>query len=210
MHPFRDKELQCPRCGKRLAQYPERDKWRCRSCNGVLVGAEQLVVELGPQAEAVLDGDVDPARSAIHPCPACAFPMTPYTLIGKAEMLPVELDRCAADRLVWFDGGEIGKARAAIPTESDTPLFDSVLDFLAQHRAEEQEPAQQNDLPVVAQHRAEEQELAEQDDLPVVVLDAPMTPGEWHARTLCTDGRCTGLVEHGRCKVCGTPAHPRS
>jgi len=187
VHPFRDKELQCPRCGKALSRYPERDKWRCRTCNGVLVGAEQLVVEIGPQAEAVLDHEADPARSAIHPCPGCSFPMTPYTIAGNP---PVELDRCVGDRMVWFDGGEIGKIRAGIPAEDDSPLFTNALGFLATARAEEEalKAGRYDELPLI--------------DWPL----EPPTSEQWSARKVCSDGSCNGVIEDGKCTACGKPA----
>ncbi len=165
-----------------MGRYPDRDKWRCKQCNGVLVGSEQLVVEIGPQAEAVLDGEADPARPAIHPCPACAFPMTPYTVGGG-----IELDRCVTDRLVWFDGGEIGKVRAAIPAENDdAPLIDDTRNFIGTLLAEE-----------------DAIRAGELDEIPLAVPQAPMTSGEWRARKLCSDGSCNGVVENGICNVCG-------
>lgn len=182
MHPFRDKELQCPRCGKPLAHYPDRDKWRCRTCNGVLVGGEQLIVEIGPHAQAVMEGEGDTTRPAIHPCPACAFPMTPYTIA------PVELDRCIADRVVWFDGGEIGKVRAGIPTEDDdSPLLSNALGFLDKLRGEQEALAagKYDEIPL--------------EDWP----PPPMTSGQWQARTVCSDGSCNGIVENGVCNTCG-------
>lgn len=183
MHPFRDKVLQCPRCGKPLVRYAERDKWRCKVCNGVLVGGDQLVVEIGPHSEIVLTAAADPARPAIHPCPACAFPMTPFT-IGS-----VEVDRCVDDRLVWFDGGEIGKIRTAIPAEADTPLLDDALGYVRKLRIEEAALA-----------------AGKYDEIPLEVPQDPMTSGQWNARTLCTDGACTGLIERGKCNLCGGAA----
>lgn len=185
MHPFRDTDPQCPRCGKPLARYADRDKWRCRACNGVLVGKDQLVVEIGPHATTVLDGETDPARQALHPCPACAYPMTPYTIGGAGG---VELDRCVADQLVWFDGGELGKVRAAVPAENDdAPLLDDTLGFLRKAMADDLE-ASYAPIP-----RAEPQ--------------APMTSGEWKARTLCRDDSCNGVIgEDGRCGTCGKAA----
>lgn len=181
MAPFRDQVMQCPRCGKPLAHYKDRDKWRCRACNGVLVGGEQLVVEIGPHAQEVLDGEADPARPAIHPCPICVFPMTPYT-IGK-----IEVDRCVEHQVVWFDGGEIGKIRAAVPAEDDTPLFTNALGFIQQLRGEEAalKAGKYDEIPL--------------EDWP----GTPMTSGEWKARTVCADGSCTGIVVDGKCNACG-------
>ena len=182
MAPFRDQPMQCPRCGKQLSQYADRQKWRCKSCNGVLVGGEQLVVEIGPNAENVLSGDADPERPAIHPCPVCAFPMTPYT-IGKT----IELDRCVTDKMVWFDGGEIGKVRGATPAENDdAPLIDNTLGFLAKVQAED--------------------DAAGWTVIPLAEPQAPMTSGEWKVRTLCSDDACNGVIEDGKCSVCGKSA----
>jgi hypothetical protein len=183
-----DREMPCPRCGKPLVRYAERDKWRCKVCNGALVGADQLEVEIGPLAREVLDGAADPARPAIHPCPACAFPMTPYT-IGSSK--GIELDRCVDDQLAWFDGGEIGKVRAGIPAEDDTPLFTNALGFIAALRAE------------AAAIRA-----GAYDEIPLEEPRAPMTSGEWKARTLCSDDSCNGVVVDGKCNACGKPAGP--
>ncbi|MBA2539915.1 MAG: zf-TFIIB domain-containing protein [Deltaproteobacteria bacterium] len=175
--PFRDQQMQCPRCGKPLAHYPDRDKWRCKTCNGALVGGEQLVVEIGPHAQEVLDGAADPARQALHPCPVCAFPMTPYT-IGT-----IEVDRCVEHRLVWFDGGEIGKIRAEIPAETEHPLFTDAFGFIAQLRADE--------------------DAASLVEIPLAEPQAPMTSGEWKARKVCSDGACNGLIVDGKCNECG-------
>jgi hypothetical protein len=182
MPPFRDQPMQCPRCGKPLARYPDREKWRCKVCNGALVGGEQLIVEIGPHAREVLDGPADPARPAIHPCPVCAFPMTPYT-IGT-----IEVDRCVEHQLVWFDGGEIGKIRASVPAADDDPLFNNAAGFIAGLRAEE------------AALRA-----GAFDEIPLAEPQAPMTSGEWKARTVCSDGSCNGVVVDGKCSVCGKP-----
>jgi Zn-finger nucleic acid-binding protein len=182
--PYRNQKMQCPRCGKELVRYQDRDKWRCKSCNGALVGGDQLEVEIGPLAREVVDGPADPARQALHPCPVCAFPMTPYT-IGK-----IEIDRCVEHSLVWFDGGEIGKVRADIPAADDSPLFTNALAFVAELRQEERAVR-----------------AGELDEIPPEQPQAPMTSGQWQARKLCSDGGCTGVIgDDGTCGVCGKTA----
>lgn len=170
-----------------MARYPDRDKWRCRTCNGVLVGAGQLEVEIGPRATEVVEGPADAARPAIHPCPICAFPLTPYTITAAKN---IELDRCVDDRVVWFDGGEIGKVRETIPAADDSPLFTDALGFLGQLRSEE------------AALRA-----GNHDELPLIDWsETAMTSGEWKARAVCSDGSCNGVVVDGACNVCGKAA----
>ncbi len=90
-------DLPCPRCGVPLVRYPHRDKWRCPECVGVLLGEGELAVD----APMLLDpAEVDANDGP--PCPACASAMQPFI----AE--DVELDRCLADRVVWFDAAELG------------------------------------------------------------------------------------------------------
>jgi Zn-finger nucleic acid-binding protein len=182
--PYRDQKMQCPRCGKELLRYPDRDKWRCKACYGALVGIEQLEVEIGPHARPVIDDPADPARPALHPCPVCAFPMTPYT-IGT-----IEIDRCVEHLLVWFDGGEIGKVRALIPAADESPLFNNALSFLTELRNEKR-----------AIEAGELDEIPREQPLP------PMTSGQWQARKLCGDGGCTGVIgDDGKCSACGKAA----
>jgi hypothetical protein len=180
---FRDQPMRCPRCGKNLVRYEERDKWRCKTCYGALVGAEQLEIEVGPAAAEIVEGPQDPARPAIHPCPVCAYPMTPYTIER------VEIDRCVEHRVVWFDAGEIGKIRDAVPPPEPPSLLTNTLVFIAQLRAQ---------TAAMRAGEVVEIPLAE----PLVVK-----PGEWEARRTCPDGACTGVVgDDGTCGVCGRAA----
>jgi len=176
---FRDQAMKCPRCGVDLVRYDDRDKWRCKTCNGALVGGEQLEVELGELAKAVLHDEADPARPAIHPCPVCAFPMTPYTVDT------IEIDRCVGDSIVWFDGGEIGKVRAAIAPAAEpleAGLYRYVLALAVPPPAEAVVEIPPEVPPVIG-------------------------PGEWQQRTLCTDGTCNGVIgSEGTCHVCGRAA----
>ena len=177
---FRDKPMRCPRCGKDLVRYEQRDKWRCKHCLGALVGIEALEVEIGPLAAHVIADLADPQRPAIHPCPVCAFPMTPYTVHG------IELDRCQNDFVVWFDGGEIGKVRKAIPAPDPSPLFTNTLEFVKQLR--------------------EQSQAMRGGELVEIPLAEPLAidPAEWERRRLCGDGTCIGVLgDDGRCKVCG-------
>jgi Zn-finger nucleic acid-binding protein len=179
----RDRPMQCPRCGKELVRYEDRDKWRCKACRGALVGIEQLEIEIGELAQQVVTDEADPDRPAIHPCPVCAFPLTPYT-IGE-----IQLDRCVDDRVVWFDGGEIGKVRKTIPLPEDSPLVTNTLQFV---------------LGLREQMRAEA--AGEHDDLPKVD-PVVITSGEWAERTVCPDGACNGVIgADGACSVCGKRA----
>lgn len=188
----RDKSMECPRCGERLVRYEQRDKWRCKTCFGALVGIEQLAVEVGAAAADIVDGAQDPERPAIHPCPVCAFPMTPYTVAGAAAAGGrggIELDRCVEDRVVWFDTGEIGKVRDARPPDDPPSLVTNTLAFLAALR--DQTRAMQAGEVV-------EIPLAE----PLVIA-----PGEWERRRSCPDGACTGVLgDDGACKLCGRRA----
>jgi Zn-finger nucleic acid-binding protein len=176
---FRDKPLRCPRCGKDLVRYEDRDKWRCKECLGALVGIEQLEVEIGPVAAHVIADVADASRPAIHPCPVCAFPLTPYTVNG------IELDRCQNDFVVWFDGGEIGKLRKTIPADDPSPLFTNAVGFLTELR--EQSAAMK---------------AGQLDELPLAE-PLEIKPEEWEKRRLCRDGACTGVLgDDGRCKTC--------
>jgi hypothetical protein len=188
MTAYRDKPMQCPRCGKPLVQYENRDKWRCKQCYGALVGRAQLVVEVGELAAQVLEGDADASRPAIHPCPICAFPMTPYT-IGAGKQA-IEVDRCVEHEVVWFDHGEIGKTRDNIPAaDDDAPLLTNTLGFILGLR--EQERAMR---------------AGEYDDIPPEV-PVSIAPGEWEKRTMCADGACNGVIgPGGTCTVCGRAA----
>ena len=179
--PFRG-QLGCPRCGKALVRYEERDKWRCKECAGALVGIEQLEVEIGDLAAHVIADAADPKRPALHPCPICAFPLTPYTVNG------IELDRCQNDFVVWFDGGEIGKLRKTIPEPEQSPLFTNTFGFIAQLR--EQTTKMREGL------------LA-----PIPLAEAlEIKPHEWEKRRLCGDGACTGVLgADGACKLCKRP-----
>ena len=124
--------MPCPRCGATLVRYEDREKWRCKTCGGALVGGDQLAVEIGQFARRVLEEPADPDRPALHPCPVCAFPMTPYT-IGAGKTSAIELDRCVDDTLVWFDHAEIGKVRA-LPEPEQPSLLTNASKFLSDLR----------------------------------------------------------------------------
>jgi len=91
--------MPCPECGTELTQYPERDKWRCTTCSGALVGTSELDLDVvAPTA----------STTAPRPCPRCKDEMFAF------EVGPLTLDRCAVDGLVWFDRGELGQLRSAL------------------------------------------------------------------------------------------------
>ena len=185
MSAYRDKPMSCPQCGTPLTVYDDRDKWRCKTCNGVLVGHDQLQIELGDLAGMVLEEAADADRIATRPCPVCAFAMSPYTMGG------VELDRCVNDEIVWFDGGEIGKLRVLIAEANpETPFIMRVVETVLEVRAEE----------------AAEAEAAASgafDDIPPEDPPQVVVPEDWQARRLCPDGACNGVLgDDGVCHVC--------
>jgi Zn-finger nucleic acid-binding protein len=124
--PYRDERMACPRCGIELVAYPQRDKWRCKSCVGMLLGpaeleADLVAVEWPTRTSAS-------ARSTHAPvgCPACGERMQQVELFG------IELERCTRDQLVWFDGGELGYVRAYLDASRDaeSPLGKRLLAVL--------------------------------------------------------------------------------
>lgn len=122
---FRDQPTGCPQCGVSLVRYAGRDKWRCRDCSGVLVGGEELSLELGEsRARELLACAPGAPRAAPYGCPVCTAPMTPFSLGAY------ELDRCDRHRVVWFDAGELGKVRA-LPGDEAQPEMHAYLAALA-------------------------------------------------------------------------------
>lgn len=107
---YRERPLSCPRCSVELVGYPSREKWRCRSCAGVLAGPEELPVEL-----AVLDDVRDRKRRATASigCPACGTTMQQMRVLK----LDIDIERCTRDGYVWFDAGELGALRAFVAEE---------------------------------------------------------------------------------------------
>ena len=96
---YREIDMACPECGTPLSQYEGRDKWRCKSCGGALVGATELT----------LDWANPPGAAArARPCPRCRGDMFAFVVAD------VTLDRCARDGLMWFDRGELGKLKTAL------------------------------------------------------------------------------------------------
>jgi Zn-finger nucleic acid-binding protein len=105
---YRDPVRACPHCGTELvAIRATRDKWRCPSCSGILVGGTELERELGTHGRELVFETKTGVR-ATRPCPSCKEPMTAFDLLG------IELDRCDRDDLYWFDRAELGRARTAI------------------------------------------------------------------------------------------------
>ena len=96
---YRSVDMACPECGTPLEQYEGRDKWRCPTCGGALVGATELALDWANPP-----GSPAPARR----CPQCAREMFAFVLERIA------LDRCAKCALLWFDRGELGKLRTAL------------------------------------------------------------------------------------------------
>ena len=86
----------------------DRAKWRCRQCGGILVGAEEIEMEVGGELTLETVSGVRDTR----PCPLCHEPMAYYSLLG------IEIDRCATDGAIWFDRGELGRARQELPARA--------------------------------------------------------------------------------------------
>lgn len=102
--PYRDGRMPCPECGVELTRYEGRDKWRCMSCAGALLGQAELQIEL-------------PAQDAVSERPrACPMCKTEMRAVQLGDLM---LDRCARDGLVWFDRGELGKLRTALAEEPE-------------------------------------------------------------------------------------------
>jgi Zn-finger nucleic acid-binding protein len=106
---YRDRALECPRCKTALARDAIRDAWDCVRCGGALVGVEEVIRELvriAPDLAPASGRAVDlatPSRRSRGPfvdCVSCGLPMLPVYLGG------VDVDRCVADQLLWFDAGE--------------------------------------------------------------------------------------------------------
>jgi Zn-finger nucleic acid-binding protein len=90
------KAMSCPKCRAPLEANEVSDGvvvHNCPSCYGVLYGDGDIAVPLK------LIG-IAPAR---FDCPSCSRPME----TGKAYDGQIELDRCKACGVVWFDAGEI-------------------------------------------------------------------------------------------------------
>ncbi len=108
MSAYRDRPLDCPRCGLELIRSEARDCWGCKRCGGMLLGVGELIDEL-----LVIAPDLLPkagvrsittlGRRTAAPlltCAACGAPMEPVFLGA------VEVDRCYHDDQLWFDAGE--------------------------------------------------------------------------------------------------------
>jgi len=119
---YRDRFNGCPRCGGALVQYDVRQKWRCKTCMGGLLGPDELQGDLGLFQNAFTVTGT-PSQFA---CPACG------TEMQRIRMRGIELDRCEQDRHIWFDGGELGrirKSRADAEVEADMKSVMTALLF---------------------------------------------------------------------------------
>lgn len=181
---YRDQIRRCPQCGHDLVPYDAREKWRCKSCQGVLVAPSELAIELGEVGDALAEtGDPSgPPADARLGCPVCAEPMRRF-LIDDIE---IEIDRCGGHG-VWFDGGEIGRIRGTIESYAATPALVRLYDALfAQLTAQPPAPPAPAPAAVLFQ-------------VAPLVIDGH----EWRERRLCPDGACIGVIgPNDRCKVC--------
>ncbi len=109
---YREVVLPCPQCGISLTALEGRDKWRCTQCVGVLLGSDQLAVELGELGCRAIFA-AQRRREGIRPCPRCQQPLEPIELAG----IPIE--RCPADTVAWFGRGVLGRACRELPNDTD-------------------------------------------------------------------------------------------
>jgi Zn-finger nucleic acid-binding protein len=106
---YRDRQLGCPRCGKRLERTTRHENWPCPGCGGVAVGVGELIRLLGRYAPDLLPrggvaGLETPVRLTTDPplrCAACSRPMDPV------ELHDVKLERCYQDELLWLDANQL-------------------------------------------------------------------------------------------------------
>ena len=106
---YRDRAIQCPRCGIELVRASSRDRWRCSKCKGALFAVGEVVQELVETApdlapRSTVTGLSTLARRTVAPlldCSVCGAAMEPVFLGG------VDVDRCYHDELLWFDRGEL-------------------------------------------------------------------------------------------------------
>ncbi|HWU91068.1 MAG TPA: zf-TFIIB domain-containing protein [Kofleriaceae bacterium] len=106
--PFRDRPPSCPRCRVELDRIADDERFRCSGCAGVVLDAGVLVTELLAVDPSLRDGirirDVRTIGRRTNerlPCALCGEAMEPVFLGG------VEIDRCHADGVLWFDVGEL-------------------------------------------------------------------------------------------------------
>jgi Zn-finger nucleic acid-binding protein len=106
---YRDRAVQCPRCGLELTRADGRDRWLCAKCQGALIAVSEVVRELVVSSpDLVPEGGVGGlptlGRRSVAPlldCSICGAPMEPVFLGG------IEIDRCYHDQMLWFDRGEL-------------------------------------------------------------------------------------------------------
>lgn len=118
---YRTRPIDCPRCRIALARSDARDLWRCEGCAGELLPEGEMIAELLRVAPDLLPEGTPrlPTRSraqvgAALPCAVCRAPMQPVYLGG------IDVDRCHADELFWFDASELARvlARASAQHEA--------------------------------------------------------------------------------------------
>lgn len=119
---YRDPVLSCPQCGVPLVALDGRDKWRCKQCVGVLVGIQQIELELGETGRRQIFVTAKRPRPGTRPCPRCRRPMDVIRLAG------MDVERCVPDGVAWFDRGELGRACRDLTDETDQ----AATAFLAQ------------------------------------------------------------------------------
>ena len=107
---YRDHPLACPRCKITLARTGATDRWACASCHGQLWSEGEVMTQLLAVAPDLAPDGVPSlptwsrrTTATPTPCSVCRAAMDPVFLGG------VEVDRCRADELFWFDPTEIDR-----------------------------------------------------------------------------------------------------
>lgn len=110
---YRTRSIDCPRCRTALTRLEARDLWRCGGCAGELVAEGELIAELLrvapdllPEGTPRLPTRSRPPTGPSAPCGVCRAPMSPVFLGG------IDVDRCHADELLWFDARELERVLA--------------------------------------------------------------------------------------------------
>ena len=121
--------MNCPKCRAPLKQveiYDQTFVHTCPNCSGTFYTESELAVP----------HDLDGAKPAKWPCPACSSAMETGTVCdGK-----VELDRCTDCGGFWFDAGELATLSQLTGVKRVTKPVGAVGDFEEPQAPEDDEP----------------------------------------------------------------------
>jgi Zn-finger nucleic acid-binding protein len=114
--PFRDRSPSCPRCRIDLDRSAADERFSCRGCAGVVLGAGELLAVDPSLRDDIQIRDIHtigrrtPERL---PCAFCGEAMEPVFLGGEP------IDRCRADGVLWLDAGELESILARTAEQRD-------------------------------------------------------------------------------------------